>query len=74
MHYLYGRALARTGYHVSAIFEFNSAIIARASPELAKRSYQSLAVGYRKLKKDDYARRAERLAREVKLPAQPAAP
>ncbi|MBI4702044.1 MAG: tetratricopeptide repeat protein [Deltaproteobacteria bacterium] len=65
IHYLYGRALAHTGRFVSAIFELNSAIIAGAKPPRAARIYRSLAAGYRKLGRQDYADKAEGYARQM---------
>jgi predicted Zn-dependent protease len=65
-HYLYARALARSGRHKSAIYELNSAIIAGAPAKLARRVYQNMAHGYRKLGKTDYAKQADRHAAGVK--------
>ena len=48
-HRLYARALARTGRFVSAIYEYNSAIIAGARPKKAAEIYRELAKAYDKL-------------------------
>jgi tetratricopeptide (TPR) repeat protein len=62
IHRLYGRALARSRRHVSAIFELNSAIIAGAKPSDAVAIYRSMAEGYRKLGRKDYAAKADEYA------------
>ena len=54
MHWLYGRALTRSGKHISAIYEFNSALLARPKPAAAAKIYQTMAEGYRKLKKPEW--------------------
>lgn len=72
VHRLYARALARTGQFVSAIFELNSAIVAGAEPKDAAEIYRSMAQGYRKLRKPEYAERAEALARAAASRSQPA--
>ena len=64
-HFLYARALARTGKHVSAIFELNSALKARPEPELARKIYATMAEGYRHLGKADYATAAETFAKAL---------
>ena len=64
-HYLYARALARTGKHISAIFELNSAIKANPKPAQAAKIYRMMAEGYRGLKRDDYAANAEALAKRM---------
>ncbi|WP_438018994.1 tetratricopeptide repeat protein [Sorangium sp. So ce315] len=58
IHRLYARALARTGRHVSAIYELNSALIARPRPAEAAEIYGELAKAYAKMKRDDYAKQA----------------
>ncbi|HZO17290.1 MAG TPA: tetratricopeptide repeat protein [Polyangiaceae bacterium] len=65
MHYLYARALARTGKQVSAIYELNSAIKARPKPQDAAKIYRAMATGYRKLKKREYADRADKYAQRM---------
>jgi tetratricopeptide (TPR) repeat protein len=49
VHRLYARALARTGKFVSAIYEYNSAIISGAEPDKATEIYRELAKAYDKL-------------------------
>ena len=65
MHWLYGRALARTGNHISAIYEMNSALIARPKPKRAAEIYRAMASGYEKLGRKDYAERCEKYAKEM---------
>ena len=65
VHWLYARALARTGRQVTAIFEMNSAIIAGAPPPFAARIYRSMAEGYRKLGRPQYAQQAEGYAAQM---------
>jgi tetratricopeptide (TPR) repeat protein len=65
LHWLYGRALARTGQFVSAIYEMNSALLANASPALAAKIYTSMAEGYDKLGKKDFAAKARKYATQV---------
>ncbi|MBW2524062.1 MAG: tetratricopeptide repeat protein [Deltaproteobacteria bacterium] len=64
-HQLYARALARSRRHVSAIFELNSAILAGAEPPAAAAIYRSMAEGYRKLGREDYAAKAEQYAERM---------
>jgi tetratricopeptide (TPR) repeat protein len=66
LHWLYGRALARTGRHVSAIYEMNSAIIAGAPPPLANKVYTSMAKGYSKMGKKAFADQATTYAEHMK--------
>jgi tetratricopeptide (TPR) repeat protein len=79
-HVHYARALARTGRHVSAIFELNSALKARPEPALAAQIYARMAEGYRRMGKADFAEKAEVLARalpasnDAKAPSGRAAP
>ncbi|MBM4357642.1 MAG: tetratricopeptide repeat protein [Deltaproteobacteria bacterium] len=73
-HLNYARALARTGRHVSAIFELNSALKAKPEPRLASRIYAMMAEGYRRLGKEEYAARAEALARALPSAGTDAAP
>jgi cellulose synthase operon protein C len=65
VHRLYARALARSGRQVSAIFELNSAILAKPEPAEAAQIYEELAKGYEKLKKDEFAKQAKSLAKLV---------
>ena len=66
VHFLYARALARTGRHVSAIFELNSAIISRPKPDEAAQIYRMMAEGYKKLGRAEYAAKAEKYAEQAK--------
>src|SRR5690606_2914538 len=45
LHFMYGRALAHTGRQISAIFELNSALLAKPEPQLAARIYAMMAEG-----------------------------
>ncbi|MCC6524854.1 MAG: tetratricopeptide repeat protein [Polyangiaceae bacterium] len=75
VHRLYARALARTGQFISAIYELNSAILAGPAPEVAVQIYRSMAEGYRKLGKEDFAVEAEKYAKDLTdAAAPPAAP
>ena len=58
LHRLYARALARTGHHISAIYELNSALITKPKPAEAVEIYGELAKAYEKLKRDDLAKQA----------------
>lgn len=58
-HFLYARALARTGRSKTAIFELNSALHARPGPDLARKIYAMMAEGYRKLGKPAFADAAD---------------
>jgi tetratricopeptide (TPR) repeat protein len=58
IHRLYARALARTGRHVSAIYELNSALLSGSKPGDAAEIYGELAKAYAKMKRDDYAKQA----------------
>jgi len=49
IHRLYARALARTGKFISAVYEYNSAIIAGADPDTQVEIYGELAKAYDKL-------------------------
>lgn len=62
IHWLYARALARTGRQVSAIFELNSALVTQPEPKFAAKIYRKMAEGYKKLGKADYAAQAEKYA------------
>jgi len=61
IHRLYARALANSGKHVSAIYEYNSAIVAGAPPEMAAEIYRELGKGYDKLKQPQHAQKAREL-------------
>ncbi len=65
VHRLYGRALARTGRQISAIFELNSAILAKPEPAEMASIYEELAKGYDKLGKAEFAKQARDLAKLV---------
>lgn len=73
LHHLYARALARTGRHVSAIFELNSALLAKPEPAKAAAIYAMMAEGYDKLGQPEYAARARRYEKQVRelAPAPP---
>ena len=70
LHRLYARTLANLGMRTQAIYEYNSAIIAGAPPEMAVGIYAEMAKGYEKLGKPDFQKRAleykERVAKRVK--------
>jgi tetratricopeptide (TPR) repeat protein len=66
VHWLYARALARTGRHISAIFELNSALVSKPKPAMASKIYAKMAEGYRSLGKDEYAKKAESFADYMK--------
>ncbi len=61
VHRLYARALAKTGRHISAVYEYNSAIVAGAPPKMAVEIYQELAKGYDKLGEPKLAEQAREL-------------
>jgi cellulose synthase operon protein C len=65
VHFLYARALARTGRFKKAIFELNSAIASKPDFKLAVQIYKKMAAGYRKLGKKDYAAKAEKYAENM---------
>jgi tetratricopeptide (TPR) repeat protein len=65
IHWNYARALARTGKHISAIRELNSAILARPEPKDGAAIYRMMAEGYRKLGKASYAAKAEKYAQQM---------
>ena len=56
IHYLYARALARTGRQVSAIYELNSAILCKPENDDLKKIYEEMAIGYDKLKQTEFAK------------------
>lgn len=72
LHRLYARALARTGHFVSAVYELNSALIAKPPPALAQAIYRELGQAYDKLGEAEYAKAAESYAAE--LASRPARP
>lgn len=72
IHRLYARALARTGRHVSAVYELNSALIARPRPAEAAEIYGELAKAYAKMKRDDYAKQALEYQKAMRGAAPPA--
>lgn len=65
VHRLYARALARTGRHVTAIYEYNSALIAGAPPEQQAEIYRELAKGYDKLGQPKLAEQARAFEKRV---------
>jgi len=65
VHRLYARALARTGRFVSAIYELNSAVLAKPKPAEMAEIYEEMAKGYEKLGKGDLAKQALSLAKLV---------
>jgi tetratricopeptide (TPR) repeat protein len=65
VHFLYARALARTGRHKKAIFELNSALAAKPDIKFAVEIYKKMAAGYRKLGKKEYAEKAEKYAKQM---------
>jgi tetratricopeptide (TPR) repeat protein len=65
VHWLYAQALARSGKHVSAIFELNSAIKARPNRRDAAAIYRMMAAGYKKLGRPKKAAKAERYAAQM---------
>lgn len=65
VHRLYARALARTGRFVSAVYELNSAIVAKPPPKDAARIYRELATAYEKLGRKDYAAKAADFAKQM---------
>ncbi|MFO0552132.1 MAG: tetratricopeptide repeat protein [Polyangiaceae bacterium] len=69
-HRLYARALANVGRHRSAIYEYNSALLAGAPPEMAADIYRELAFGYDKLKKPELATRARELEKKMRARAE----
>jgi cellulose synthase operon protein C len=66
IHRLYARALARTGHQISAIFEYNSAILCKPEPDDLAQIYEDMAVGYDKLKQPEHAKQAREYAKQVK--------
>jgi cellulose synthase operon protein C len=74
IHRLYARALARTGKHVSAIYELNSALLCKPKPGEAAEIYAELAKAYEKMKRDDHARQARAYEKEMRGAAPPSAP
>ena len=64
-HFNYARALARTGRHLSAIYELNSAVKANPDPKLGEQIYKMMAEGYQKLGKPDWAAKAEDYAKRM---------
>jgi len=68
-HRLYARALARTGRHLSAIYELNSALICRPKPAEAAEIYGELAKAYEKLKRDDLSKQALAYQQQMKKDA-----
>ncbi|MBK8251851.1 MAG: tetratricopeptide repeat protein [Polyangiaceae bacterium] len=66
IHRLYARALARTGNHLSAIFELNSAVLCHPKDDVLVEIYEEMATGYDKLKSKQNADQARDYARQVK--------
>jgi tetratricopeptide (TPR) repeat protein len=61
LHRLYARTLANLGRRKQAIFEYNSAILSGAPPEMATGIYAEMAKGYLALGKKDLADQAKEL-------------
>ena len=72
VHRLSARALARTGRHISAIFELNSALLCKPKPPEAAEIYGELAKAYEKLKRDDFAKQALDHQKQMASAAPPA--
>ena len=72
IHRLYARALARTGRHVSAIYELNSALLSGSKPGDAAEIYGELAKAYAKMKRDDYAKQAIEYQKSMRGASPPA--
>ncbi|WP_437769414.1 tetratricopeptide repeat protein [Sorangium sp. So ce281] len=72
IHRLYARALARTGRHVSAIYELNSALLSGSKPGDAAEIYGELGKAYAKMKRDDYAKQALEYQKAMKGASPPA--
>ncbi|WP_437534290.1 tetratricopeptide repeat protein [Sorangium sp. So ce726] len=72
IHRLYARALARTGRHVSAIYELNSALLSGPKPGDVAEIYGELAKAYAKMKRDDYAKQALEYQKTMKGASPPA--
>ncbi|WP_437280704.1 tetratricopeptide repeat protein [Sorangium sp. So ce375] len=72
IHRLYARALARTGRHVSAIYELNSALLSGSKPGDAAEIYGELAKAYAKMKRDDYAKQALEYQKSMRGASPPA--
>ncbi len=65
VHRLYARALANSGRPLTAIYEYNSALIAGAPPEMATEIYGELAKGYEKLGQPKLAEQARAYQKRV---------
>jgi tetratricopeptide (TPR) repeat protein len=65
IHRLYARALARTGRHISAIYELNSAIACKPTAKELAEIYGELAKAYDKLNRNDYAKRAREFQKQL---------
>jgi tetratricopeptide (TPR) repeat protein len=65
VHRLYARALAKTGRHVTAVYEYNSAIVAGAPPSMLPEIYRELAKGYDKLGQPKLAEQARAFEKTV---------
>jgi tetratricopeptide (TPR) repeat protein len=65
VHRLYARALANSGRHLTAVYEYNSALIAGAPPEMATEIYRELAKGYDKLGQPKLAEQARAYEKRV---------
>jgi Flp pilus assembly protein TadD len=74
VHRLYARALARTGRHVSAIYELNSALLCKPKPREQAEIYEALALGYDKLGEAAFARQAREYKRQIDSAPAPAGP
>jgi tetratricopeptide (TPR) repeat protein len=64
-HFLYARALARTGRHVSAVFELNSALACKPPPDAQAEIYGELAAAYDKMGEKEYTEKARSYQRDA---------
>ncbi|APR87792.1 hypothetical protein A7982_13141 [Minicystis rosea] len=74
VHRLYARALARTGRHVSAVYELNSALVCKPKPKEQVEIYDALAKGYDKLGEAEYAKQAREFKRQIESAPAPSSP
>jgi tetratricopeptide (TPR) repeat protein len=65
VHRLYARALARTGRHLSAVYELNSALICKPRPKEQAEIYDDLGRAYDKLGEAEMAKQAREYKRQI---------